>query len=257
MDKENLVQEKYLDAAAELFMTHYAAILEETVGEDTDMGNVEFPPELDQRCRKLIQAHIKQQRKKVRNKRVLAVLRNVAVVALVLVSTFTIIFYNVEAIRVPMMNFFIEKFDTHWEITYTPPESMYDEFNPDDPLRLILPEDFTLLSVENSWNLGSVIADYANKESQAVHFFTMPISGTLVVDTEDANVTTFSLNGHEAIMTEKNHIVQVHWNDREAGLCFSLITENIDSETAISYADSVTLFFFPIEAYSLPAPSAE
>jgi len=245
MDKESLVQEKYLDVAAELFMTHYAAILEETIGEDADLGNEEFPPELDQRCRNLIQVHIRQQRKQMRRRLTLATLRNVAVVMLILVSTFTILFYNVEAVRVPVMNFFIEKFDTHWEITYSPPDDMSSEFNPDNPLQSILPEDFDLLSVDNSWEVGMVVADYANSKKQSVHCYIVPTGGTIILDTEDADVTTFSLNGNEAIMTVEQNIVQINWNDWNAGICFTLVTENIDSDTTLSYAEEIVLLFHP------------
>lgn len=243
MDKENLVQEKYLDAAAELFMEQYAAVLEETICMDAQWCQEEFPAELDQRCQKLIREQKKQQRQHIRRKNILRGLRKVAVVILVFVCAFTLLFYNVEAVRVPIMNFLIERFDAYWEITYIPPDDLSKEFDPDDPLKTILPEDFQLINNDNYWENGVLVADYANAENQHVNFSTIPIDGTTILDTEDAEVTTFSLNGNEAIMAVEGDIVRIFWVDMEAEISCTLITAYIDSEKALYFANCITELF--------------
>ena len=97
-------REKVEEAAVSVFMDQYAAALDAGIDKKmADCADMAFPPELDRRCRALIQqAHKKQKHKKA----ALRVLRSAAVVAIVLISLCSVLFVSVEAFRIPVENFF-------------------------------------------------------------------------------------------------------------------------------------------------------
>ena len=113
MDEKNSTQERYLDAAADAFMAQYGLLLEESVLEEAESAkDTEVPPSLDARCKELLRKESIAMRRKLRQKAFLRAAGRVAVVLVVFLVTFSVLFMNVEAIRVSILNLFIEFRDT-------------------------------------------------------------------------------------------------------------------------------------------------
>ena len=195
--------EEYTDASVELFMAHYAQFL--YPGEDADAALIQLPEELDRKCRGLLKKAIRRQRWQQCQKAAFKTLGRVAVVAMVLLSTFTVLFMSVEAIRVPVINFYL----THSKLEYLTISSSPKEegtFNPDNPLQDMLPGGYTLMQNERSEE-NHFTAIYQNAEGNYVFIRCEAASRVVQVDTEDAVVQNFRIFNCEAMMvTEENTV---------------------------------------------------
>ena len=147
--KENIsARENLEEAIVAAFMDQYAQALDAGIDRKIEeCAGDAFPEELDKRCRALIEQANRKAKNKKRIKSALRVLRSAAVVAVVLVGLFSVLFVSVEAFRIPILNFFIEKTDRYWEITATPKEAFIPiGYDPEDPLGGII-GNFTIFGV--------------------------------------------------------------------------------------------------------------
>lgn len=238
-------REKIEEAAVSVFMDQYAAALDAGIDKKmADCADMEFPPELDRRCRALIQQEYKKQRSKKYRKAALRVLRSVAVVAIALLSLCSLLFMTVEAFRIPVINFFAEKHEGHLELRGTAAENEIPEtFNPDDPLAGILSDAYTLSSISNNWEMGTVAASYHNSDGSDVFFSIAPAGSTTLVDDEDAATYHFRLMDHDAYLLSEGENIRLIWLDANAEQVFTLCGSKIPEETVLSLAEMIVLMF--------------
>jgi len=238
-------REKLEDAAVSVFMDQYAAMLDAGIDKKMeDCANMEFPPELDSRCRALIQQEYRKQRNKAYKKTILRVLRSVAAVAIVLLSLCSVLFITVEAFRVPIMNFFVEKHDRHLELRGTSAEDeIATAFNPDNPLGTILSEDYILVELQNNWQEGMLAASYCSNTGSSVFFMIDPVVSTILMDDEDATTCRFRLTDNDAFILTEGDTIRLAWIDANAERMFSLCSMGIEEENLISIAETVALMF--------------
>ena len=224
-------REKVEEAAVSVFMDQYAAALDAGIDKKmADCADMAFPPELDRRCRALIQqAHKKQKHKKA----ALRVLRSAAVVAIVLISLCSVLFVSVEAFRIPVENFFAKIYDGHLALKGE------EAFNPDDPLGGILPDDYTLSSISNNWELGMVAASYSNSDGSDVFFSIAPGGSTVLVDNVDASTRHFRLLDHDAYLLTEGENIRLVWLDTTTEQTFTLCSSKIPEKTVLSMAERV------------------
>ena len=142
-------REKVEEATLSVFMEQYGAAMDAGVEiKMAECADMEFPPELDKRIQKLIATEQAKKRNKQRRKTALRVLRSAAAVIMILLSVSSILFMTVEAFRIPVMNFFVEKEEKYWQLSETTNENTIPEmFNPENPLEGIIPHDYELIDL--------------------------------------------------------------------------------------------------------------
>lgn len=238
-------REKIEEAAVAVFMDQYAAALDASIDiQMEECADMEFPSELDKRCRALIQQEYAKERKKKHRRNALRVLRSAAVVAMVLLSLCSVLFMTVEAFRLPVINFFVEKTARYWQLSGKPDtDTIQESFNPENPLGNIIPDDFVLINLTGTWEEYCLNADYKNDNNAIISFAVFPSSENVQVDTEDSLVTPFDVLGHDALKTVENNIVQVTWIDENMSLIFSLCAVDVSEAAVITFAETLAMSF--------------
>lgn len=237
----DVTREKYEDAAIAVFMDQYAAALE--AGIDQEMAaceDTEFPPELEKRCLELIQKEQTKKKWKVLSRQSLRALRNVAAVVVVLLGLCSVLFVTVEAFRLPIMNFFIEKTDSYWQLSGAPNTDKIPEvFNPEDPLDGIIPDDFLLADMKGAWGTACYAATYSNENGAAFSFEALASTGKSQIDSEDAQVTPTKLLGHDAKISSEGNTIQIAWLDENRSMIFKISAIYVSEETVLTCAETV------------------
>ena len=248
MDKVTLseaTREKVEEATLSVFMEQYGAAMDAGVEiKMAECADMEFPPELDKRIQKLIANEQAKKRNKQRRKTVLRVLRSAAAVIIVLLSVSSILFMSVEAFRVPIINFFVEKHDGYLELGASRTvDDIPSEFNPDDPLTGILPEEYVLTEVSNNWEMGMVYASYSSDINTYIFFSVEPAQSIALMDKEDAEVNHFKINDCDAYLFSEGDRIRLIWLDGATESMFSLCSNNASKEEILSIAERIILIF--------------
>ena len=247
-EKQEDVYEAYVDASVALFMKYYCDILDEGVANSNDLSAegecIAFPEDLDKRCRSLIMRAVKRQKiregLRIAGKAFLGVCR-VAVACLALIS---VLFVTVEAVRVPIINFFIEHSkDSYLEIKESN-NSKYDmseSFDPANPLAGILTDEYQLVAqdVASEYDFS---ATYIGADDSQVYIKARPISNTTGIDLEGAdNYQKFQINNCEAYSIEENNRTRVMWIHEEKAVTFTLIVIGSSDLDAIYLANQIMI----------------
>lgn len=247
MDKPNISEvsrEKLEDAAAFVIMEQYAKALNAGINKRMeDCAEEDFPEELDKRCRALIaQASRKSQNKK-RRKSALRVLRSAAVVALVMLSLCSILFVSVDAFRIPVMNFFIEKTDRYWQMTDNPEEDTIPvRYNAENPLDGII-AGFTLTSLSGSVESGDLMAKYNDGDNVEITLLANFSFGNTQIDGEDSIITDTKVAGHAGQLYVKGDSIRLIWLDENVSRAFSICAVNVSEETVTYIAEEFAQYF--------------
>ncbi len=117
-DKE---KQQDIDATAAWLMKQYALAVQEALQSETD--DEEMPEELDKKCRELIKKEVKRQRYKQIAGKVGRFTCAAALTVVMLFGVVGILFTTVEAVRAPIIRFFIAQKEGHLEITDSGEES--------------------------------------------------------------------------------------------------------------------------------------
>lgn len=238
-------REKLENATLSVFMDQYAKALDagvdslmEECAEDT------FPPELDQRIQKLIAKESARERNKTRRKTALRMLCSAAAAIVLLLGTCSVLFVTVEAFRIPVMNFFVEKTNLYWETSTSDGKTKEPEtFNEENPLEGILTDDFKLVRIDGSMEKNSLTADYRDDEQRTVTLHIVPSDGNNQMDTENANASKFKLVGQDAMISVEGNVVRITWVNHDMLKAFSLCTVNVDEDEVIDIAANLVRLF--------------
>lgn len=234
-------REKLEDAAVSVFMEQYAKALDAGIDKIMEECSEDvFPPELEKRCRALIQQEYARERSRKRRKSALRMLRSAAVVAVALLSLCSVLFVTVEAFRLPVINFFVQKTERYWQISAQEAVEIIPEvFNPEDPLGGIIPDVFVLSSIDGSWENGFLNADYNNGDVATIIFTVMPRINNAQIDTENALAISYKVLDHDAIKAVEKESVRITWLDKKNSKIFSLYATNVSEEMVEIYAEAV------------------
>ena len=234
-------REKLEDAAVSVFMEEYAKALNAGLDQQMEASAAEeFPKELEERCLALIRKETAKQRNQKRKKNALRVLRSAAAVVLVLLSVSSILFMSVEAFRLPIINFFVEKTDRYWQLSGVENEdTAQDVFDPKDPLDGIILDEFVITSITGSWDSECLIVEYSNGNNAVIDFIAVQNDGNVQIDTEDANVVQHKVFGHDAVKSIKENYVRITWLDETNSKIITLCSTNVSEEMTLLYADAV------------------
>lgn len=232
------IYEQYVEAATALIMEQYAVTMRENLCDELlSEEPVEVPDALDQKCRKLIRRKLAKERRKHARKKLLRFTGYAAAAIIAVFGIGGILFATVDAVRVPIMNLFIDQKDGYLEFRYAE-ESDWVFENAEDPLAGLLPEGYSLLLLDSS-NYGSLTAYYENLQGDILTFNAYADTSLLQVDNEiAANTEKVQILSYNGILIEKNGY-QLVWLDTDEGKLYQLTASALSREEMIALAENI------------------
>lgn len=241
MDEREKLQERYDDAAFALMMDECAeadgeAFLAEfrAAAEAGDLP--EIPADLDRRFRDTIKREFAARERKVRFRQFKRAAARVAVAVFAVIGVLSTLVMTVDAIRIPVMNFFVEFFDGFAEIG-TDYEKENHEVDPYLLLEGLLPGDYE--KVVSDTNTMMSFGLYENDNGDTVSLDIISAGAEINYDTEDAVCSTITLNDYEAMIVEKKGY-SVIWAD-EAGVTYIFYASNISKKDAVEICSTLAV----------------
>ena len=201
------------------------------------------PEEVSSRCLKAIKREFS--RRNLRNiRRTCAkVFQRVAIVVLVVVACFSTMFVTSEAFRVEVMNYVIEIFDEKIDLGIVSDDGLSSEV---DLNVNWVPEGYVLADERNSSR--RISQRYIKSESDSESFSDINISiflfnenDQLHVDTENAYVKFTTVNGIEAVYTEKEDTAQLAWISADNSAAIIIMGVGLDFEMITKIAENIEL----------------
>ena len=245
MDKNFINQEKYeryVDATVDLVMDCYSDVLTENIHKEVDeleSMEIEFPQHLHDQCITRIEAEKKKSKQRQRKKQVLRIFRMAAVFAVALLSLASILFVTVDAIRIPIINYFLEKYDAYWSITTIAqyqPQPAEPAIDWTDPLGGLLPETYERVLQEGD-SYDNVAVIYENADSKEIFFSAAPCLSTIGIDSEGIDYSKeFLICGHDAILVSEDTYITLVLVNNSLDVIFTLVTDGLTETEVISIA---------------------
>ena len=233
--------EQFADAAAALVMDQYVTAMQESVAAEAEVPLAEIPEELDQKCRRLIKKKLAKKQRKHVAKKLLRFTRTAVLTDVILFGVVGILFTTVEAVRVPIINFFLEQKDGYLEIRGGDTNSnRYVEehsASADAILEGLLPADYCLETYDQN-SAGGISIMYVNPLGEYIILCVDPYAGTLHVDTEDAVAEYTTISGCEAVLINKDGF-QLVWLNVESGQLSRLEATALSREEIINLAENI------------------
>ena len=238
--KKQKLLEQYDDAAFALLMDEYAeeegARLMAEFEAAQAAGQVpQMPAELDEQCRRMI----RRDRAKKRGKQAARSFRKVAVKAAVAVLVFiglmTTVVLSVDALRVPVLNYFIQLSETSGIIDFGNAHSKQptsDSFPHD-----LIPDGYT--EVHSELKNGLPTCMYANAEGFLILFDITHSHGKFAFDTDDAIVEEIVFNDCVAFYICKNTTLQLIWFDEDNQFTYSCTCDGLTEDDFFSFCNAI------------------
>ena len=237
------VYERYVDATVALFMEYYSAERAEDMHNELS-GNekieVELPAELDNRCRTLIKKEHARRKRKEHMKTAMKGLRFVACFAVIVLALASVLFVSVEAIRVPIINYYITQSDKYLEITSRKPsaDGSVVQFNAEDPLAGLLPEGYKLVVVDKM-SPTQTTAVYKTSDKNSISFTMYPSETVARVDSENAQaIKEICICGYDGFLVAKGDRITITWWRESNNQTFSIISTSLTESELITLAET-------------------
>ena len=165
--------------------------------------------------------------------------KRVAIITIAVVISLSATAFSVKAIRVPVVNFFVNVYEKFSSIVFQSPESKktyptaIEQFYEPD----YLPEGYTLLENQNLLVATQII--YSNSNGNELIFEQYVItSNELKVDTEGVEIEKITVDDNKALFYSNKGIHNLVWTD---GVYGYKITGEIDKEVMLKIARSIIL----------------
>ena len=202
----------------------------QAAGEVTDTSDA-----LDEKCLQMIHRDYAKKRGKDNVRKIIRMTSKVAVAVMVFLGLMTTMVMSVDALRIPVLNFFINKYDVY--------SSISTDDNPivvvEDPCTLLadlLPDEYQ--EVRRSTEKGMSYALFKNEDGDTVSL-TITMAGTEKnIDTEDADYSEILLANDKAILIEKNGY-QVIWS-RSNGVTYSFRATNLAKNEVVEICNALS-----------------
>lgn len=251
MDRRKIdrnIHDHCLDACVALFMEYYCVALSGNIRKELDVIQIEasdFPNELDTRCRTAIKKEYALRKRKKCIQSFAKGLRYVAGVCVVLLALGSVLFISVEAIRVPIINYYISLNEKYLEIgpSSSINSNSTNKINWNDPLKGLIPTEYALTTQDKD-SIGNVVAIYQNINGDRVHFRTSPINSIKRIDTENAEtIEQWEYLGRNVILVIKENIITVTWRDEQVGKTITVIATALKKAEVIDITEKMILLF--------------
>ena len=226
--------DRYADAATALVMDQYVTALAEALAAE-DRAPVEISAALDQKCRQIIKKGCAKQLRRSIGKKLLRGTRVAMIAFLILCGVFAILFTTVEAIRDPIVKFFIEQKKAEPEIT----DREQAEYDPgEDVLTGLLPEGYEPVECVRS-SEGNLTIRYADAgDGKVLYDEVILTDGTYRIETEDAVTEEIQIGGRDALLVEKNGY-QVVWHSASGEVMYHLEGNRLTREEIVAIAEAI------------------
>lgn len=197
------------ETALELLMDDYAEIagseLYDEYCSDLETGNVEdLPAELDESCQEMIHASFTAE-SKAKNNLLNTALSHVYKAAMVVLAIFgatTVLVVSVDALRVPVLNFFLTQEERYTILSSAESNDLTGSENIND-IRGYIPKDYKIV-YETYYGHGYYNLRYQNEAGQIISIRTGEGDVQLYADTENATFEKIELNGQSALFIQED-----------------------------------------------------
>lgn len=232
--REKLLEE-YEEITMELLMDDYAEAEGEALWKEfqaaEENGEVpDIPDDLDQKCRNTIRSATAKINRRAHFAHGLRTLSRAAVFVLVLFGVSTALVLSVDALRIPVLNFFLRSSERYTVIALDEENQSIQEESDNirNRIEYLIPGDYNLVLEEASEH-GSLQLAYQGSHDEIIVLIVTPASGQLIMDTESADVKRMKVNEQDALFVDKNglHIV---WMNPEDSLSYDFFANALDSE---------------------------
>ena len=234
-ERKEKILDEYEDATLKLLMDEYAEADGERLWrefqEAEEKGEVrDVPEELDKKCQKIIKDSFAKKRWRESVRQGLCKTGKVAIIVLAMLTLSSTLVLSVDAIRYPVINFFLQNSDRYTAITMNEENAEVSEATESihENIAHIIPEGYELTREEIT-NLGYAYLRYANAAGDKISIDIGSNLGQVYVDTEDAKVTDIDINGLAGLCVEKDGL-RVIWLDDTADILYDVYASNL-SET--------------------------
>ncbi len=226
--------ERYADAVTALVMDRYVTALAESLAAE-DRAPVEISAALDQKCRQIIKKGCAKQLRRSIGKKLLHGARVAMFAFLILCGVFAILFSTVEAIRDPIVKFFIEQKKEPPEV---PAEEQKEYDRSEDVLAGLLPESYEPVECVRSSD-GDLTIRYADDGDGIVSYDEYVLeNGTYRNDTEDAATEDVNVGGRDALLVERDGF-QVVWHSASGDAVCCLEGNRLSREEILAIAEAI------------------
>jgi len=231
-NKENKVIEAYYGYIGEIYVN---TIVDELEDKKEEIKNETFPKKLDTWVEEYIKTEEKKEKRIRLIKNIKKQSKKAAIILLIIIAGISTLIFTVEAIRVRVFNFFIERNERYTEIRVeeennidTPELDWENYYQP-----TYMTEGYFFESAEG---IGSIkVLKYTNGENEIT--FTQANNGTdFQLDTEDAVTEKININGNEGFLIIKEDRSMIFWHNEERSFT---ITGKIKKEEIIKIAESI------------------
>ncbi len=141
--------------------------------------------------------------------------------------------FSVDALRSKLFNFIIDMKQTYTEIIFRDDPDINDSYHSDTISFEYLPSGFKLEKKEERENF---IYMKFKSEDKYFTFSMYSISGSIGIDTENAQVKRVMINNYEALYSSNLNVNILVWND---GIFSYKLSGNIDEDTMIEIAKKI------------------
>jgi len=227
--------EQYEEAALGLLMEEYAdaegARLLQEYEEASQQGTMEpMPEELTNKCLKIIdQVYAKRHNRKLFSG-ITKTVGKVAVYALIVFGIISATVLSVDAWRIPVLNFILDESGNHASINFENSDnSTADKFEEiKREVSLCIPFGYELInqpSVE-----GAILnMRFCNAEGNRILITVRLSDSELVVDTEKAEYTELEINGHRALLIQKESLYII-WHDETERMAYEIYADGLSAD---------------------------
>ena len=203
------LEDAWDETALELLMDDYAEIagseLYDEYCSDLEIGNVEdLPAKLDESCQEMIHASFTAE-SKAKNNLLNTALSHVYKAAMVVLAIFgatTVLVVSVDALRVPVLNFFLTQEERYTILSSAESNDLTGSENIND-IRGYIPKDYKIV-YETYYGHGYYNLRYQNEAGQIISIRTGEGDVQLYADTENATFEKIEFNGQSALFIQKN-----------------------------------------------------
>lgn len=267
-EKYDILLNQFEDAYFNLLMYRVAEaeavqLLEEN--EKLKCSGFEIPPELDQKCRKLIEdffetraqqeelAKIKETQNRIKEQKRLSrrrFIRTLFIAALLSVFVFTAAYATNPRFRTKVLNIMLQITEEATIFEFSNNDSSYSSKSPVSFEFTYIPENFVLTKEDYTGNLYS-FCGYVDQNNNifSLSIDRIGIESRAYVDTEDATVTEMEIHGCNGWLIQKQRAslqkesINWLWIDTNAGLSFLFETVGIPYNEAEKIFNSLKLVY--------------
>jgi hypothetical protein len=231
-NKENKVIEAYYGYIGEIYVD---TIVDELEEKKEEINSTTFPKKLDT----WVEEYIKKEEKKEKRinliKNIKKQSKRAAIILLIIIAGISTLIFTVEAIRVRVFNFFIERNERYTEIRVeeetnikTPELDWENYYQP-----TYMTEGYYFESEEDGGLIK--ILNYSDGKNQIIITQANNTAG-IQIDTEDATTENIKISGNEGLLIIKEDRSIIFWHNEEKSFT---ITGNIKKEEIVKIAESI------------------